>query len=74
MQTTEGGFGYWPGDRTTHKWGSIYALTALTRAGLAGYELPKDRMTKALAYLQDQVKAAGRTSIPIAPSAFTSWR
>lgn len=60
MQTTEGGFGYWPGDRTTHKWGSLYALTALTRAGLAGFELPKDRMSRAMAYLQDQIKASGR--------------
>ncbi len=60
MQTSAGGFGYWPGDRTPHYWGSIYALTALTRAKLAGYDLPKDRMDKALAYLQDEVKASGR--------------
>lgn len=60
MQTSEGGFGYWPGDRTTHKWGSIYALTALTRAGLAGFEIPKDRLSRAMAYLQDQIKASGR--------------
>lgn len=60
LQTSDGGFGYWPGDRTSHKWGSVYALTALTRAGLAGYELPKDRMDKSMAYLKDQVKASGR--------------
>ncbi len=57
MQTAEGGFGYWPGDRTTHKWGSIYALNALTRAEQAGYELPKDRMSKAMSYLQEQLKS-----------------
>ena len=60
MQTADGGFGYWPGDRTAHKWGSIYAMTALTRARLAGFELPKDRMDKALAYIQDQIKNAGK--------------
>ena len=59
MQTSDGGFGYWPGDRTTHKWGSIYALTALTRSGIAGYELPKDRMARALANLHEQIKGSG---------------
>ncbi|MEK6743752.1 MAG: alpha-2-macroglobulin family protein [Nitrospirota bacterium] len=60
MQTEDGGFGYWPGDRVTNKWGTIYAMNALTRAGLAGYELPKERMDRALAYLKDQIKGSGR--------------
>ncbi len=60
MQTSDGGFGYWPGDRTTHAWGTIYALTALTRAQLAGYDLPKDRMNRALAYLRGRIKESGK--------------
>lgn len=60
LQTEDGGFGYWPGDRSSHKWGSIYALTAISRAGNAGFDLPRERMRKAMAYLQDQIKASGR--------------
>lgn len=60
MQVEDGGFGYWPGDRVTNKWGTIYAMNALTRAGLAGYELPKDRMDRALAYLREQIKNSGK--------------
>ncbi|HWR72818.1 MAG TPA: hypothetical protein VN604_06590 [Nitrospirota bacterium] len=60
LQTTDGGFGYWPGDRMSHKWGSIYALTALTRSRLAGFDVPPDRMDKAMSYLKDQSKASGR--------------
>lgn len=60
MQVQNGGFGYWPGDRSDHKWGSIYALTAITRAKLAGFEVPSDRMSRAMAYLADQIKASGR--------------
>ncbi len=60
LQTSDGGFGYWPGDRMSHKWGSIYALTAVTRTKLAGFDVPQDRLNKATAYLQDQIKASGR--------------
>lgn len=60
LQTADGGFGYWPGDRMSHKWGSIYALTAVTRAKLAGFDVPRDRMDKAMTYLRDQIKASGR--------------
>lgn len=60
MQTASGGFGYWPGDNFPHKWGTIYALTAITRAKLAGFDVPEDRLLKALNYLRDQIKASGR--------------
>ncbi|MFZ3089410.1 MAG: MG2 domain-containing protein [Nitrospirota bacterium] len=60
MQITTGGFGYWPGDRQPHMWGTIYAMSALTRAKLAGLELPKDRMEKALKYLEDEIEGSGK--------------
>ncbi len=60
MQTTTGGFGYWPGDRQPHMWGTIYAISALTRAKLAGLELPKDRMEKALKYLEEEIEGSGK--------------
>ncbi len=60
MQLPTGGFGYWPGDQVTNKWGTIYALNALTRAGLAGYELPKDRMDRSFNFLREQIKGSGK--------------
>lgn len=61
MQTTAGGFGYWSGDQQPHKWGSIYALTAITRAKLAGFDLPAERMDRAINYLKNTIKDSGKT-------------
>lgn len=51
MQVSNGGFGYWPGDRYANLWGTVYATTALTYAKLAGLDVPPDSMKKALQYL-----------------------
>ncbi len=52
MQNEAGGFGYWPGDRMIHPWGSIYAGCALSIARQAGYEVPADRMKMLTDYLK----------------------
>jgi uncharacterized protein YfaS (alpha-2-macroglobulin family) len=52
MQTESGGFGYWPGNIHPHKWGSVYAVSALSYAARAGFDVPAEKMNKALAYLQ----------------------
>ncbi len=52
MQTDDGGFGYWPGNLRPHRWGSIYALTALTQARAAGMDVPAQALDRALAYLK----------------------
>ncbi len=52
MQTSSGGFGYWPGDRYPHAWGSIYAISALTLAQKGGYPVDADRLNAALDYLE----------------------
>ena len=56
MQTDSGGFGYWPGNIRPDRWGTLYAATALTFAHRSGYPVPVDRMSKAMAYLEEQVK------------------
>jgi uncharacterized protein YfaS (alpha-2-macroglobulin family) len=52
-QTTSGGFAYWPGELTPSWWASMYATLALTLAREAGFEVPKDRMDKGIAYVRD---------------------
>jgi alpha-2-macroglobulin len=60
MQTDKGGFGYWPGDIHPHPWGTIYATSALTQAGRAGFDVPPASMNKAMKYLQEAVRNEGR--------------
>ncbi|MBN2384381.1 hypothetical protein JXQ70_16000 [bacterium] len=59
MQTSSGGFGYWPGDRQPDTWGSLYALTALITTEQSGTELPEPRMTRALDYIKNEVRQSG---------------
>lgn len=58
MQTAKGGFGYWPGQREPHPWGSIYATNALTQAKLAGFGVPDARLDQALKYLTETVRSS----------------
>lgn len=44
MQTSDGGFGYWPGALTSHEWGSNYAGHFLTEAKNKGYDVPSSIM------------------------------
>jgi uncharacterized protein YfaS (alpha-2-macroglobulin family) len=56
MQTSSGGFAYWPGNVQPDMWGTIYALSALTRAKEAGMEVPEARMASASDYLLKTIK------------------
>jgi alpha-2-macroglobulin len=53
MQVGSGGFGYWPGDVSPSWWGSMYAMSALTMAREAGFDIPEDRMAKAVSFLRE---------------------
>jgi alpha-2-macroglobulin len=55
MQTTDGGFGYWPGDYETSWWGTQYAVLALTIAERAGCDVPHDRLDAAMSYLKKEI-------------------
>lgn len=44
MQTSDGGFGYWPGALTSSEWGSNYAGHFLTEAKNKGYDVSRSAM------------------------------
>lgn len=44
MQTSDGGFGYWPGALTSSEWGSNYAGHFLTEAQNKGYDVSRSAM------------------------------
>lgn len=44
MQTSDGGFGYWPGDLLSNEWGSNYAGHFLIEAQKRGYDVPKSAL------------------------------
>lgn len=48
MQTDEGGFTYWPGQRYAHAFGTLYALTALGVAQDQGLAVPQGGLKKAI--------------------------
>jgi alpha-2-macroglobulin len=60
MQTEEGGFTYWPGQRYAHAFGTLYALTALSIAQDQGLAVPQGGLKKGvrnLAYKAQYGKA-----------------
>ena len=61
MQTDNGGFAYWPGQIHPDPWGTIYAIGALTQARLSGFEIPSERLKKALHYLTEAIGREGKT-------------
>ncbi|WP_273444586.1 alpha-2-macroglobulin family protein [Neolewinella agarilytica] len=56
FQTSSGGMGYWPGDRTPHPWASNYVMHFLIEAERAGFSVPQDLKKNLMAF---QGKAAG---------------
>ncbi|MBF0542869.1 MAG: hypothetical protein HQM08_00475 [Candidatus Riflebacteria bacterium] len=50
MQTEDGGFGYWPGNRVASFWGTQCAICALSLARDAGFEIPANALNKAVEY------------------------
>ena len=53
MQTESGGFGYWPGNKSPHKIGTLYAMTALSIAKQNGVEIPEEWLQKSVSYLNN---------------------
>src|SRR5690554_3352979 len=56
MQTPSGGFGFWSGSSTPHRWGTPYALYLLMDAQKRGYSVPQERIDRALNWLVSDVK------------------
>lgn len=57
MQLPGGGFSLWPGDDTTHPWGSVYATHFLVEAKKAGHPVEDGLYRNALGWLAGHVKA-----------------
>jgi uncharacterized protein YfaS (alpha-2-macroglobulin family) len=52
LQLYYGGFTFWPGNGSPHKWGSIYATFALLESQEAGFHVPQTIIDRALDYLK----------------------
>jgi uncharacterized protein YfaS (alpha-2-macroglobulin family) len=55
LQTAQGGFGYWPGQRYPHAWGTIYAVSALSVAKAQGLPVWQPGLDKSLRFLKNRV-------------------
>ncbi|HOT26907.1 MAG TPA: alpha-2-macroglobulin family protein [Candidatus Ozemobacteraceae bacterium] len=53
MQTPGGLFAYWPGERTGSWWGTHYAMFALSLAKQVGFDVPQERLDKAVKAVRD---------------------
>jgi len=60
LQTANGGFAYWPGQRDSHPMAALYATAALTVARQQGLEVPGAALGRAQDYLKARVRE-GRT-------------
>ena len=50
MQTESGGFGYWPGNKSPHRAGTLYAMAALSIAKENGMNVPDQPFANCLLY------------------------
>ena len=57
MQTTSGGFAYWPGGIEANYWGTAYATHMLLDAREAGYAVPKGPLEEALEFMERELAA-----------------
>ncbi|RYZ35964.1 MAG: hypothetical protein EOO71_33545, partial [Myxococcaceae bacterium] len=55
MQTSSGGFAYWPGSQEPVAWGTAYATHMLLDARKLKYPVPEDRLESALTWLGNEL-------------------
>ncbi|MCY1045141.1 MG2 domain-containing protein [Corallococcus sp. bb12-1] len=55
MQTSSGGFAYWPGSQEPVGWGTAYATHMLLDARKLKYPVPEDRLESALTWLGNEL-------------------
>ncbi|MFY0574246.1 hypothetical protein ACN28S_07720 [Cystobacter fuscus] len=56
MQTSSGGFAYWPGSSEPVAWGTAYATHMLLDAQKRKYEVPQDRLDDAIKWMTEAAK------------------
>lgn len=71
MQTSNGGFGWWPHARTTYDWGTLYAMHFLVLAQNQGFTHPTAAYERGLQYLRGLL--ARPTPSPL-PSVSEAWQ
>lgn len=64
MQTSEGGFGYWPDATETHFYATAYATWVMGMAARAGHDVPEEMLGRAQRYLSDRLHAWENRDIP----------
>ncbi|MCW1922155.1 MG2 domain-containing protein [Luteolibacter arcticus] len=62
MQTPDGGFGYWPGDREVVPWASSYAGMGLVLAKKAGAEVPDAALAALSTHLETGLRGIGAST------------
>lgn len=55
MQTSDGGFAYWPGEQNSDGWGSVNAVHLLLDAEKAGFAVDPQALTRALSFVETQL-------------------
>lgn len=60
MQTSSGGFSYWPGGREPTLWGSAYGGLALALAQKQKFPVPAAETKKLLGYLSEQLRGTAK--------------
>ena len=53
MQTSGGGFSYWPGEQEPTYWGTAYVTHLMLEGIEAGYPISKDRVNRAIQFMED---------------------
>ncbi len=70
LQTSEGGFCYWPGQHYPHPWGTIYAVAALSVAKNQGLAVWEAGFQKSLRFLRNKLN---QRETPPAEKAFICY-
>ncbi len=55
MQTSEGGFSYWPGETAPTYWGTAYVCHVFLLGRKLGYPIPEDRLDDALTFMEESL-------------------
>ncbi|MFN0129202.1 MAG: alpha-2-macroglobulin family protein [Verrucomicrobiales bacterium] len=64
MQTTDGGFSYWPGERQSSQWTSAYGGMVLAMARTAGAQVPEERVNGLAGYLSNSLRRSQENTDP----------
>jgi uncharacterized protein YfaS (alpha-2-macroglobulin family) len=73
MQTGDGGFGFWPGDRESWPYVSVHVAHSLVRIRGKGYEVPGQMLDRSMSYLRTVERSTRRDHSPGARLAIRAY-